>query len=199
MVRVLRRRRRAGAGRRADAAPAAAGRARHRRAASTRDLARARRPPARRWPSSDGSPTTRCAAWWPPSAASARFASLHDAVAGPEPLLPLPPDRQRHRRVAGARRRHGRGHRRARRRRGPAGAEIVTGAGVSAIRAGDELGRGRAGTTRSGPHTVAARFVLADVAPVGAAHPAWASRTTRSRSRRVRSSRSTSCSTGCPG
>ena len=35
-------------------------------------------------------------------------------VADPEPLLPLPPDRQRHRRVAGARRRHGRGHRRAR-------------------------------------------------------------------------------------
>ena len=33
-------------------------------------------------------------------------------VADPEPLLPLPPDRQRHRRVAGAGRRHGRGHRR---------------------------------------------------------------------------------------
>ena len=39
-------------------------------------------------------------------------------VAGAEPLLPLPPDRQRHRRVAGAGRRHGRGHRRAG-RRGP--------------------------------------------------------------------------------
>ena len=46
-------------------------------------------------------------------------------VADPEPLLPLPPGRQRHRRVAGAGRRHGRGHRRAapgrrrRRRRDP--------------------------------------------------------------------------------
>ena len=37
-------------------------------------------------------------------------------VAAAEPLLPLPPDRQRHRRVAGADRRDGRGHRRARAR-----------------------------------------------------------------------------------
>ena len=42
------------------------------------------------------------------------FASMDDPSLDPEPLLPLPPDRQRHRRVAGARRRHGRGHRRAR-------------------------------------------------------------------------------------
>ena len=42
------------------------------------------------------------------------FADLNDPVAGAEPLLPLPRDRQRHRRVAGAGRRHGRGHRRAR-------------------------------------------------------------------------------------
>ena len=44
-------------------------------------------------------------------------------LADPEPMLPLPPRRQRHRRVAGARRRHGGGHGRAgpgsrRRRRG---------------------------------------------------------------------------------
>ena len=43
-------------------------------------------------------------------------------LARAEPVLPLPPDRQRHRRVAGADRRHGSGHRRARagcrRRRG---------------------------------------------------------------------------------
>ena len=41
------------------------------------------------------------------------FAVAARPLAGAEPLLPLPPDRQRHRRVAGAGRRHGRGHRRA--------------------------------------------------------------------------------------
>ena len=52
------------------------------------------------------------------------FADLHESEPRPEPLLPLPPDRQRHRRVAGPRRRDGRGHRgtavgrRRRRRRG---------------------------------------------------------------------------------
>ena len=41
------------------------------------------------------------------------FADMNDGVAGPEPLLPLPPRRQRHRRVARPGRRHGCGHRRA--------------------------------------------------------------------------------------
>jgi phytoene dehydrogenase-like protein len=48
-----------------------------------------------------------------------------------------------------------------------AGAEIVTGAGVSAIRSGDDASGGAEVTwdDGTGTHTVTARFVLADVAP----------------------------------
>ena len=115
------------------------------------------------------------------------FAVAARPVAGPEPLLPLPPDRQRHRRVAGAGRRHGRGHRRAGRgapstraprsspapasaRSGPSddGAEVTWHDGAPAAH--------RAGTARAGQRRA-----------VGAADPARASRTTRDQARRARS------------
>ena len=92
------------------------------------------------------------------------FASLARPVADPEPLLPLPPDRQRHRRVAGAGGRHGRRHRRAGRAATEAGAEIITSAGVSGIRADDD---GAEVTWHDGDHEPhrAPRHVLANVAP----------------------------------
>ena len=65
-----------------------------------------------------------------------RLAARPDA--GAEPLLPLPPDRQRHGRVARAGRRHGRGHRRARAGRREAGATIRTDSEVTASTCRDD-------------------------------------------------------------
>ena len=94
-------------------------------------------------------------------------------VPGAEPLLPLPPDRQRHRRVAGAGRRHGRGHRRAARGGArEAGAEI-------AHRRRRQRHRGRRrpaprspGTTAPAPTSVQAAAGARQRGPVGAAGPA---------------------------
>ena len=79
-----------------------------------------------------------------------------------------------------------------------AGAEVLTGAGVSGIRAGDD---GAEVTWHDGTtgHTVAARFVLANVAPVGAPHPDGRAGRRREQARGLPADRSTSCSTGCPG
>ena len=93
------------------------------------------------------------------------------AVAHPEPLLPLSPDRQRHRRVAGARRRDGRGHRRAR-RLGPQG-----GGGAGRERRGDRdpqrAGRRRGRCRRRRGDADPARPVRAgERRPVGPGGPA---------------------------
>ncbi len=121
-------------------------------------------------------------------------------VAGPEPLLPLPPDRQRHRRVAGPGRRHGRGDRRPRAAAAiAAGAEIVTGAGRQRHPGRRRRRRGRPGTTGRATHTVVGPVRAGERRAVGAADPAGRAGGRRRPSRRAPSSRSTSCSTGCPG
>ena len=86
------------------------------------------------------------------------------SVADPEPLLPLPPDRQRHRRVASAVGGMGAVTDALAKAAVEAGAEIVTGAGVSAISAGPD---GAEVTWHDGDdqRTVTGRQVLSGVAP----------------------------------
>ena len=75
------------------------------------------------------------------------FAVPERPVAGPEPLLPLPPDRQRHRRVAGAVGGMGAVTDALARAATAAGAEIVTGAGRQRDPRRRRRRRGRPGTT----------------------------------------------------
>ena len=128
-------------------------------------------------------------------------------VAHPEPLLPLPPDRQRHRRVAGAGRRDGCGHHRPapRGRRGRCGDRHRGRGERDPHRRGRRDGRGS--RCRCGGR-LARRRAAADVvrAPragqrgaLGARHPARRTRGPRQPSRRAPSSRSTCCSTGSRG
>ena len=123
------------------------------------------------------------------------FAGARRRVAAPEPLLPLPRDRQRHGRLGRAGRRHGRGHRaRSRRRRAAAGAELRCGAEVTAIETdgdGAEVRCGRRRARRAG-------HVLANVAPARAGAAAGRA-AARARRPRARSSSSTCCSRGCRG
>ena len=105
------------------------------------------------------------------------FADPHDPTCR-QPLLPLPRDRRRHRRLERPGRRHGRALRRAR-GAPPArpGAEIVTGAEVLAIDPTGEV------TFRDGggEHAVPARHVLVDVPPAVLARLLGGSRPSRAR------------------
>ena len=124
------------------------------------------------------------------------FAGRRRRVAAPEPLLPLPRDRQRHGRLGRAGRRHGRGDR----RRWPtprarAGAELRCGAEVDA--------RSRPTATRAEVRWTAASgrrraHVLCQRRP-GRAGAAAGRAERRAARPRARSSRSTCCSRGCRG
>ena len=107
-------------------------------------------------------------------------------LAGPEPLLPLPPDRQRHRRVAGAGRRHGRGHRRARagRRRRPAPRSSPAPASAR-IDARSATAPRSPGTTATGEHSVAAPARAVRRRALGAADPARRGRGRRDQAGRL--------------
>ena len=116
----------------------------------------------------------------------------------PEPLLPLPRDRRRHRRLGRARRRHGRAS--PARWRGAArgaGAELRTGAEVTAI----DTGRPTVPTCASPTRRRARRRRrprARNAAPARARPPARRPRARRARPR-APSSRSTCCSRGCRG